>query len=199
MINLLSRGLSDLHNRLLRHLFVLKHLKKIRTKNLSEIISDPLYCSALYESLPPGSKSQKILACILWCSNLLDNKCFDTVNWDSFYTMVPSQSWRILILHEARKFLSDSNTELLTEKLKHLRYDCFKNLEVHYDYIIFLSEIRRRTPRSKEIFEKLFPYKFNPKLAFCNPNGDISSSFQNVPRESSHSNFVRTNPNINSN
>lgn len=157
---LLLRKLSIAYDKIHKRRFIQSHLKKIRLCTLSDVINDTFYCNVLQRYFPKSSRSREFLTCIINCSNILSTpNSFHTIYWNAFFATIPTSAWKFVIMREVREFQLSSNSERLTEKLKHLRYDCTKTLEVNYDYILFVCEVRRKTRTIKCIFAQLYNEK----------------------------------------
>lgn len=136
--------------------FVHNHLCKIRSLPLREILNFKLYREVLLDSLPTNSQSFNLLKCIMFCDDVLIQNRLESMVWDAFFACIPSSTWKLLLLFEYRRFLSDPKPNSLLTRIIHLRSYCLKNLEVDYDYIIFQSEIRNSSRRCKRILKKLY-------------------------------------------
>lgn len=154
---LILRKLSVTYAKIQEKSFIQSHLKKIRLCTLSDIINDTLYCDVLQQYFPKASRSQEFLTCILNCKKILATpNSFHTIYWNAFFATIPTSAWKYIIMREVRQYKLSSDHTQLTEKLKHLEYDCIQNLKVNYDYILFVCEVRRKTRTIKHIFAQVY-------------------------------------------
>lgn len=140
----------------LKRTFINKHLKQIRRKTLNELLQSDIHIQILFEFFPIHSHSRKLLDCLLYCKNILKNHSRNTVNWTEFFTKIPNDKYRLFMFFEYRRFQSTLNSDIWLLRVRHLAYDCLKNLETNYDYIIFQCEIRNKTPQCKRIIGQIY-------------------------------------------
>lgn len=90
--------------------FVHNHLSKIRSLPLREILNFKLYREVLLDFLPTNSQSFNLLKCIMFCDDVLIQNLLESMVWDAFFACIPSSTWKLLLLFEYRRFLSDPSS-----------------------------------------------------------------------------------------